>query len=288
MHKDRLLYILPVLTFFLGAAVMAGIAMVPGCDNVDADSDGVTADFELEAIPILPSGFPLYPKSLYSGNIDNLDNYESEIDDILDSMADLPIGDLSDYVPSEATEVFKWLFAQRHPFYNPGPLAVAVNQQVAAIFKNNVIIDDAYLDIEVTNNTEDFWGVPLVFSLYIGDGEEVYAKSKMARNQSLVQTEETEECGCTFTLAPGETKTLTTESLTGLIEAMNDLHSLAIDYDADIDLSQIDDNDFWDLMDADIRNIQKWKMTIGGLDLTLSGKGKIEFGDIADWVSEWF
>ena len=61
------------LYFLMG--LMAGLMVLAylGCEGVDADSDGISGEFELASIPLLPNGFPIYPKNFYVGGIDNMD-----------------------------------------------------------------------------------------------------------------------------------------------------------------------------------------------------------------------
>ena len=69
---------------------------------------------------------------------------------------------------------------------------------------------------------------------------------------------------------------------------MNDLRSLAIDYDSDINLNNLDEDDMWDLLKVNVKNVKDWKLSIQGMALNISGEGKLEFGDIPDWVDDWF
>lgn len=276
-------YAIPATFFVLGVLTTLLFTMLPGCEDTKLTDEGITGSFEVEAIPILPKGFPLFPKSLYAGDMSDL---EDEVDDIVDEITDIGFIDIPSSVTDPLEDLLKWAFAERHPFYDPGPLSVALNQQIASIFKNTITITEASLKIEIANNTDDFWGVPIDFSLYMGDAENVYSKTG-GRAGALVRTDESDECNCTFHLEPGETKEVTTENLEGLVNALNDLHSIAVDYDADIILDDIDPDDYIKLFSKNINNIGQWRMSINRLNLNLSGEGQLEFDDIYDWLDEY-
>jgi len=258
--------------------------MLPGCENTKLTDEGITGSFDVEAIPILPKGFPFYPKALFSGDLTDV---EDEVDDLVDEITDVGgFIEIPDSVTDPLEDILKWVFAEQHPFYDPGPLSVALNQQIASIFKNTINITEASLKIEISNDTDSFWGVPIKFSLFMGDAENVFSKTG-GRAGALVRTDESDQCDCTFYLEPGETKSIETENLEGLVNALNDLHSLAVDYDADIDLKGMDEDDYLSLFGKNISNIGKWRLSIGRLNLNLSGEGQLEFDDLYDWLDDY-
>lgn len=287
-------FAIPAIFFAIGSIFTILISIVPGCDQIDVDNEGIEVPFELEAIPILPNGFPIYPKSLYSGQLADIgEEIEPYVEIIMDDL--LGLAGLSSLIPDSTmdiiVEVFEWIFAQRHPFYDPGPLSTALNQQIAAIFKNTVVIDNVSLNLKIKNITDEFWPVPIRFSLYMGDADNVYSKFGQ-RSNALVETTESDSCGgddkCTFLIQPGETKEITTDNLEGLVSALTELHSLAIDYDTELVLDEMEANEFGDLFNANLKKIYNWRLKVEGMSVNVSGKGKLEFNDVADWVKEWF
>lgn len=283
---------IPAIFFILGALTTVLMSTVPGCDYVDVGNDGVEVPFELESIPILPNGFPVYPKSLYSGAMEDIGKeVEPYVELVLDDLLGFFGAALPNEVEDIVVETFEWVFAQRHPFYDPGPLSTALNQQIASIFKNTVVINEVSLDLKIKNITDEFWPVPIRFSLYMGDANNVYSKFGQ-RSNSLVETTESDSCGgndkCTFLIQPGETKVITTDNLEGLVAALTELHSLAIDYDTELVLDDMDGGDFVDLFDSNLKKIHNWRLKIEGMSLNVSGKGKLKFDDVAEWVEEWF
>jgi len=279
MHLKK--YRREALFFVFGLLIGLAILAYLGCDDVDADSEGISGEFELASVPLLPGGFPLYPKSFYAGGIDNLEEIEDVTEDVLDEI----FGFFGAVIPDEIENFMDFLFAARHPIYDPGPLSMSVNQQIASIFMNAITIEEATLDLEITNDTDQWWGVPIAFSLYVGNAEDVFAATQGDRSAALVRTDESDECNCTFVLKAGETKAVTTENLEGLVNALNDLHSLAIDYDADIYATELSTNKYLDLLDTNLSKISRWKLTIGDFKLNISGRGELSIPDeVPDWV----
>jgi len=282
-----------LLGLVIGVALTMTVFLYPSCEDISSDGDSITGSFEAENLPLLPNGFPLYPQAFTTSDLSNLDDYEDNaVDDIYDELVgpleDFLFVDIPSYVENDVKSVIEWLVASRVPFFDPGPMSASVNAQIASLFKGAVTFEEASLNLGITNKTDDWWGVPVRFSLYVGRAEDVFSKSADARAGALVRTDETDGCDCTFELNPGETKNVQTENLTSLVSALNELNSLAIDYDTDIPAGEAD----WEgliqaVMNKSPSSIGSWRLSIEEFELNISGEGSINIPDaVPDWVKE--
>ena len=295
-----------VVCFVLGMTLAFGMLSYQGCEDVSSDGESITGSFEAESVPLLPKGFPLYPQAFTTSEVFDPDEYgddplEAILDELLDYIGeitvDTPLGDydfdISDLLPNSAEEkikkVLEWVVGGRVPFFDPGPMSASINSQITSLFKDAVTFNEASLNLGIRNNTEDWWGVPIRFSMYVGEPEEVFNKDADARAGALVRTEESDECDCTFVLEPGELKEVTTESLSGLVTALNNLEGIAMDYDTDIPVEQADWEALYDqLKTSSPSDLGSWRLSIETFELNISGEGKIEIPfDVPDWVKDF-
>ncbi len=290
----------------LGMALTFGMLSYQGCEDVSSDGESISGSFEAESVPLLPKGFPLYPQAFTTSGIYDPDEYGDDpldaiLDDLLDYIGeitvDTPLGDydfdLSDLLPSSAEKkiqkILEWVVGGRVPFFDPGPMSASINSQITSLFKDAVTFNEASLNLGIRNNTDDWWGVPIRFSMYVGEPEVVFSKDTDARAGALVRTAESDECDCTFILEPGELKEVTTESLAGLVTALNNLEGIAMDYDTDIPVDEADWGGLYDqLKVSSPSDLGSWRMSIETFELNISGEGKIEIPfDVPDWVKDF-
>ncbi|MBZ0272769.1 hypothetical protein K8I61_12090 [bacterium] len=289
------------LGFLLGLAVM----LYPGCEGVESDGESITGEFEAEDIPLLPGGFPLYPQTFTSNKAEEVNTqYEEPVDDFYDEILamiedpindELPVGsvDLDEVIPNgvegKIKNMLEWALGQKVPFFEQGPLTASVNGQIASLFKGAITVKEASLNLEITNDTGDWWAAPVRFSLFVGDAAAVHSKSTDTRAGALVTTDDTPNCNCTFELAPGETKTVTTGNLENLVAALNELNTLALDYDTEVPAEEGDWGGLVDnLKDASLTSVSKWRLTIEKFELNIAGEGSIDIPfDVPDWVKEY-
>lgn len=290
--------------------------LVGSCDiGLEGTPDGVAITFTGEDIPLLPAGFPVYPKAFSTESMEvlvdetlssatyraaissvageicaNLGFGQVCVDDLLNNAAYNSLdAAINDKVPELRQWVGKHLVGQLR-FYNPGPLGTGVNEQIGGMFRGLVTFERVGLRMKVTNRTSDVWGVPLKFSLYMGDGGTV------ARKGGLVKTGESD--AYTFLLLPGETKTLEVEDVPDLVSALNHVRSLAIDYDANIEAAELELSSFaqWLTLDRtkDSDNngiaddLARWAIVFEELTITVDGRGEIDLPvDVPEWLYDF-
>ena len=286
------------------------------CDILlDTDGGNLGISFTSQPVPLLPVGFPIYPKAFSTTSLSGLVeqsfstlSYQAGIDDVADdicatvSLITVCLDDLispSDYaaidaaIANEVPEIHDWaeqnLMGQLK-FFNAAPLGVGINEQIGRIFRGAVTFNEVKLHMTVTNRTDELWGVPIRFSMYMGNGESVANKS------ALVTVAEGDKF--TFMLQPGESKTVETDNLLDLVNALNDVKSLAMDYDADIEVADIDPNSFQQWLgvsrskDEDKNGIAddlaKWGLIFEDLRIEVSGRGEVDIPiDVPGWLYDY-
>lgn len=299
-------------TLALLGLVVAGAS----CEGVTPtlNNGKVGVAFDSEPIPLLPPGFPIYPTSFSTESLgvvvdealaeltfrSGLNAVAGDIcidlgltdvclDDLLGNSA---FNAIDDAIIDEVPEVREWL--ERYAIgqldvFNPAPMGAGVNEQIGRTFRGAVTFDDVRLRMTVRNRTEELWGVPLAFKLYVGNGQSVANKS------ALVVGDEGD--AITFTLAPGETKTIETDNLPSLVDALNDARTLSIDYDANIDVIELDPAGFatWfgaSKDDADgngvADSLSKWGLVFESFEIEVSGRGEIDLPvDTPEWLDDF-
>jgi len=286
------------------------------CEDLSVDSTGASVAFSGEDIALLPAGFPLYPKAFSTASIDTLvtvavadlttqaaiDAVASEIcatlgavEICLDEL--LVAGDYSaidEAIAERVPQITEWVedtLVRRIRFYNTVPLSAGISEQLGRTLVGAVTFDAVSLSMTVTNRTDQVWGVPVRLSMYMGDGEGVAGRS------ALVQSSGT-STGYTALLEPGQTTTIETGNVTGLVDALNEFRSLSVDYEADIEVADLDVDSFsgwWDASretDADGNGVADelagWALTVDDIRITVSGRGEIAFPeDVPSWLDTW-
>lgn len=213
---------------------------------------------------------------------DHPENLVSEVIGEMGGEIDGVFGPLSGFVKDSVAQ----LILGKLNFFDPGTLAVSVNQQIGQIFKDLITITEARVRVRLINNTTSLWPVPLRFTLYLGDGEGVRRKTAIVPNP--------DDPTVTAVLEPGEEVTIETDNIPALVTALNDLHSLAIDYDAEIaadDVNWSDVTDWFDTTTKDddgngvVDGLAGWNVTIKEFTIILSGDGNIFIPGLPDWMS---
>jgi hypothetical protein len=292
--------------FFLGS-----------CDYVDlaTDEDGLVIEFKSEPLPLLPNGFPVYPKAFSTSSLDGLVgetieqlSFQAGIDDVASTICvnlgitNVCLDDViqnDDYalidqaIENNVPELTDW--AEEHligqlRFFNAQPLGVGVNEQIGRIFQGKVEFTDVKLHMTVRNRTDGVWGVPIKFKMFMGSGESVSNKT------ALITSSESEDY--TLYLAPGESKTITTDNMLSLVDALNEVKSLALDYEADIEVADIDPASFdqWLQLsrskDEDGNGIADdlagWGLVFEDFRLEISGEGHVDIPiDVPEWLLDF-
>ncbi len=286
----------------LGMVLAFGMLSYQGCEDISSDGESISGSFNAESVPLLPKGFPLYPQAFTTSGVYDPDEYgddplEEILDNLLDELdIDVPlVGDINvgDYLPNDAQDTIKdvleWIVGGRVPFFDPGPMSASINSQITSLFKDAVTFSEASLNLGIRNNSDDWWGVPIRFSMYVGEPKDVFSKDSDARAGALVRTDESDECDCTFVLEPGELKEVTTENLVGLVTALNELNGIAMDYDTDIPVDRADWGELYNMLKSSSpSDLGSWRLSVETFEVNISGEGKIEIPfDVPDWVKDF-
>ncbi len=305
------------------AALLA--APLAGCDDVsldDLDAGGATVSFSAEDVQLLPAGFPLYPKAFSTESLDGLVDaavsdftvrsaIESVAGDICESVYGVTVclDDLlgsADYsaidaaVADQVPEVRDWLAGKlvgQLAFYDTAPLGTGIHEQLGRMFAGKVEFTEVKLTMKVRNATDAVWGVPVRLKLYAGDGATIHDKGGLvvAANADTGGG----EVGSDYTvlLRPGESATIETDNLAGLVDSLNAFRGFAVDYDADIEVTDIDPQSFADWLgrsktDADGNGVadelKDWALVLDDFRITVSGQGEVEFPtDVPAWLEDY-
>lgn len=299
---------------FRGWWLVAMVVVPTSCDvDVGAENGKLVARFTGERIPLVPVGFPVYPKAFstealaltvdetlseltYRSAVDafagdicaNLGFTTVCLDELL-SNADYRLIDQT--ILAEVPELRTWAAGQiggQLRFYEPGPLGVGVGEQIGRTIGSVVSFTDVTVTMKVTNRTDALWGVPIRFSLFMGDSQGVMGRTALLRPEGTAP-----DLGYTFLLQPGETQTLEL-SAPELVGALNQLRSLSVDYDAVVEVSDLDPASFtrWlgrSRTDGDGNGVADelaaWGLVFEELTLSVSGKGEVDIPvDFPDWM----
>ncbi|MFT4626828.1 MAG: hypothetical protein ACI8PZ_005508 [Myxococcota bacterium] len=295
--------------------LLALFAAGAGCDGITPtlNNGKVGVAFDSEPLPLLPPGFPIYPTSFSTESLGVVVDealadvtFRSGLNAVADDICiDLGLTDvcldqllnnsafnrIDDAIIDEVPEVRGWV--ERYAlgqldFFNPAPMGAGVNEQIGRTFRGAVTFDDVRLKMTVRNRTEDLWGVPLAFNLFVGSGESV-------TNRTALVTAAEGDVN-TFILLPGETKTIETGNLPALVDALNDARTLSIDYDTNIEVSELDPAAFsaWfgaSKADSDGNGVadalSKWGLVFEKFEIEVSGKGEIDLPiDTPAWLDD--
>jgi hypothetical protein len=297
-------------------ALMGLLGVGAGCEGVTPtlNNGKVGVAFDSEPIPLLPPGFPVYPTSFSTESLGvvvdealadltfrsglsavagdiciDLGLIDVCLDELLNNSAFNSIDDaIIDEVPELREWVERYAVGQLDVF-NPAPMGAGVNEQIGRTFRGAVTFEDVRLRMTVRNRTDELWGVPLAFKLYVGNGESV------ANKTALVTGPDSE--GLTFMIAPGESKTIETDNLPALVSALNDARTLSIDYDANIEVIDLEPAAFsaWfgaDKADSDgngvADSLSKWGLVFESFEVEVSGRGEIDLPiDTPAWLDQY-
>lgn len=310
------------------ALLLLGLLPLVACDGVSVGKDGASVAFTGEDLPLLPPGFPIYPKGFSTQALDTVVSeaitdvsvraaiqsvagsictrvatVEVCLDDLLNRAAyDRIDGALKDTVP----ELWDWiasLVTGQLRFYNPGPLGTGVNEQLGRIFKGRVTFTEVKVTMTVANRTEGLWAVPIRLKMYAGDGGTVAAHEGLvtATGSAVADSGSPDIAGAggdyTVLLQPGDRATITTDNMEGLVDALNDFRGFAVDYDADIELTDIQPDSFRNWLHASkvdddgngvADELAGWGLVLEDFRITVSGKGEVEFPvDLPEWLDQY-
>lgn len=299
------------------ALLSLALMLVPlSCDlALETEEGAVVARFSSEKIPLLPAGFPVYPKAFSTQALGLLIDealsemtYRTAVDDFANdvcaSLAGLTVclDDLlgaADYALIDETinarvpEVRGWVndqLSNQLRFYNPGPLGVGISEQIGRTVGGVVEFDRVQVTMKVRNRTDELWGVPIRFSLFMGDSEGVMRRTAMLRSTDADPAETH-----TFVLQPGESRELLVEA-PELVGALNRFRNLSVDYDAVVEVSDIEPQSFrtWlgrNRADGDGNGVADelatWGLVFEELSISVDGRGKIEIPvDFPGWMDD--
>ncbi|MBX2800795.1 MAG: hypothetical protein KTR31_24145 [Myxococcales bacterium] len=298
---------------WMWAAVAAALPM--GCEElgVGTEEGEVVLRFESERVDLVPAGFPVYPKAFSTESLGmlvdetlSLVTYQAAVDDFAGGICALVLtvnvclSDLlanADYslidgaINTQVPEIRGWATDQLSTqlrFYNPGPLGVGVSERIGSTVRNVVSIDGIQLHMKVRNRTDEVWGVPIRFSLFAGDSAAVVGKTAMVR-----AAQADPEQPFTFMVPAGETQELVVEA-PDLVTALNDLRSLTLDYDAVVEVADLDPATFQGWLSADrgdmdgngvADDLASWGLVFEELSITVSGTGDLNVPvTFPDWM----
>lgn len=299
------------------APLLLAAALLPAScgTGIELDGNKVVAKFESKPIPLLPAGFPVYPKAFSSESITELVDtaieevtYSAAVDsfagDICASVATISVclDDLlgnPDYnlidetINEEVPEIRSWVTDQiggQLRFYNPGPLGMGVGEQVSQAVSGVVSFDAVTVTMKVRNRTNELWGVPVRFSLYMGDSEGVMRKTALLKAADA-PAEETH----TVLLQPGESREIVVD-VPQLADALSRFRSLAIDYDAVVEVADLQPETFKGWLSAPRGDgdgngvadaLATWGVVFDELTITVSGQGELEIPvDFPSWMND--
>ncbi len=292
------------------AVLLLGATTLVSCDEFPTTLP--TPEFESQAIQLLPIGFPVYPKAFSSESLTELVTTQladvtlrSALDEVAGDICitnplggDLCLADVLgnaiynqfDDAVAEIAIVEQWVaeeLAGSLRIYDSQPLSVGVNEQLGQTIASVVDFTGVELTVCVRNRTDELWGVPIRFSLFMGDSQSVFDRTGLVR-----ATEAPEDQAHTFVLQPGETQEITLDAPT-LVAALNDVRSLAIDYDAVIEVADLETNTFQSWVSADrtdsdgdgvADSLASWGLVFEELSIKVSGRGDL---DVPDNFPRW-
>jgi len=292
-------------------ALFLGVALT-SCDEVLGELP--VASFESGAIPLLPAGFPVYPKAFSTESLTQLVStqlaevtFRNAIDDVagdicidvgftnvcLDDLLNQAAQNQIDNAISELDVVQAWVedeVAGSLRIYDSAPLGVGVNEQIGKTIASVVDFTGVELTLCVRNRTDEVWGVPIRFSLFMGDSQSVVDRTAL-----IMAADAPAEQDHTFVLQPGETQEITLAA-PALVAALNDFRSLSVDYDAVIEVADLDADTFqsWvtaDRSDADgngvADSLATWGLVFEDLSVNLKGHGDIGLPDsFPKWMQD--
>ncbi len=300
---------------FLFALGMLTIPM--SCEGIDIGTeDGkVVARFASETVPLLPVGFPVYPKAFAADALSVLIDetlsevtYQNAVDDFAGDLCTNILGltvcldeflGAADYslidntINTQVPEIQSWVSDQltgQLRFYNPGPLGVGVGEQIGRTVGNVVSFDDIEVTMKVRNRTDDLWGVPIRFSLFMGDSSGVMGKTALLRAPDADPSEP-----YTFVIQPGEVQELVV-SAPDLVDALNNFRTLSIDYDAVVEVADLQPDVFQSWLgrnraDSDGNGVADelatWGLIFEELSISVSGQGELDVPvDFPSWMTD--
>lgn len=169
-------------------------------------------------------------------------------------------------------------------FFNPAPIGTSLNQQIAGFVTSAIVFDKVGVEITLYNNTSTVFGIPLNFTLYMGNYKDVADKTG-----KILLPEDHEDYNAEYTvkILPGEEKTISVDNISHLVGALNELKSLSIDYDADIDVSDFalnaSDVSSWYNSGGDDSNgdgivdsLAGWSLQVKEFKLVVKGNGGLD------------
>ncbi len=300
--------------------VPLGALLLCSCDSVQPilNNGKVGIAFDSEPIPLLPPGFPVYPTSFSTESLGPVVEqaladvtFRSGLSKVGDDLCiDLVLEDvcledllnnaafnaIDDAIISEVPQIGDWV--ERYAigqldFSNPAPLSAGINEQLGRTFRGAVTFDEVKLKMTVTNRTADLWAVPIAFRLYVGNGESVNNKSALVTDGSATDSDSQP---LTFFLQPGESRTIETENLAHLVDALNEVRTLSIDYDANIEVAEVDPASFGQWLGASKADddgngvadaLSRWGLVFDEFKIDISGRGEVEIPvDTPDWLDD--
>jgi len=289
----------------LPGLLLCGLVLT-SCDEIATQLPEPT--FESGAIPLLPVGFPVYPKAFSTESFADLVvtqladvTFRSAINDVAgdicigQGIAEVCILDLLNQVPgarnqfdnaiSQLDVVQGWVeeeVAGSLDIYRSAPLGVGVNEQIGKTIGSVVDFTGVELTVCVRNRTDTVWGVPIRFSLFMGDSQGVVDRTALIR-----AVDAPEEQDHTFVLQPGETREITLDA-PALVAALNDFRSLSVDYDAVVEVADLEPSTFQSWLSADrtdsdgngvADSLASWGLVFEDLSVKIRGRGAIDVPD---------
>ncbi|MEM6930358.1 MAG: hypothetical protein AAF602_25695, partial [Myxococcota bacterium] len=285
-------------------------ALLTSCDELTSQLP--QPEFSSRAIQLLPVGFPVYPKAFSSESLTELISTQladvtlrSALDEVagdicinnplggdlcLDTVLGNAIYNQFDNAVAEIAVVEEWVedeLAGSLRIYDSQPLSVGVNEKLGKTIASVLDFTGVELTVCVRNRTDEVWGVPIRFSLFMGDSQSVVERSALIR-----AVDSPDDQNHTFVLMPGETQEITLDAPT-LVSALNNVKSLAVDYDAVVEVADLNANTFqgWvtaDRNDADgngvADSLATWGLVFEELSIKVSGRGNI---DVPDNFPQW-
>ncbi|HHO52978.1 MAG TPA: hypothetical protein ENK18_19400 [Deltaproteobacteria bacterium] len=300
---------------YLFALLMAIFPM--SCDQlgIDTEDGKVVARFSSEKIPLLPVGFPVYPKAFSADALGILIDetlaqvtYQGAVDsfagDVCASILGVSVcldellsaadyGLIDDAINTEIPQIQAWAGDQlsgQLRFYNPGPLGVGVSEQISRTVGSVVKFDDIQVTMKVRNRTDELWGVPIRFSLFMGDSSGVMGRTALLKSADADPAEP-----YTFVVQPGEAASLVLDA-PDLVDALNNFRSLSIDYDAVVEVGDLQPDSFQSWLglgraDNDGNGVADelatWGLVFEELSITVGGRGELDIPvDFPDWMTD--
>ncbi|MEN0066040.1 MAG: hypothetical protein AAGA48_28115 [Myxococcota bacterium] len=286
-------------------------ALLTSCDELVSQLP--EAEFNSQAIQLLPTGFPVYPKAFSSESVSDL--VATQLSDVtfrnainqagggicIDvGLTEVCLTDLLNTVPgarnsidsaiSELDVVQGWVddqLARSLSIYNSSPLGVGVGEQLGRTIASVVEFTGVELTVCVRNRTDAVWGVPIRFSLFMGDSQSVVDRTAL-----VMAADAPKDQDYTFVLQPGETQEITLDA-PSLVSALNNFRSLSLDYDAVVEVADLQPDTFLGWVNADradndgngvADSLASWGLIFEELSIKVNGRGDI---DVPDNFPQW-